>query len=451
MHIAAGCVDHLVVVMMSGRSFDHYLGALRLVEGRSDVEGLTGFETNPGPGGEMVRVSCIDERLTRLASPSSGSIEVRDQWNGGRMDGFVTSYVRRWHSAGVRLNGRSGAVMGYYTRRSLPLLYALADEFAVCDHWFASAMGSGLANRIAFHTGECCNIDGLEGDALLRADKPTPVWELWERPNARGRRIKWKAYSADYTTLSLWPGFVLTHRRDHLRSLDDFEHDCREGSLPDVSLLEPPFESADDHPPSNPRFGQAYLSRVVHAVLRSQRWMSTAIVVTYDAHGGFYDHVAPPPAPGPTASALCDHYGLRVPALVISAWTPRGACVRHRFDHTSILATIAERWDLERPGRVRYARSLWDDCFDFQSPPRSAPRLPRVRAPLLGRLFKAESENGRLLRQVHRLVESGFAEPVQLPALRFPRLRPTTYLETRTALGRLGWGPPWSRRWFSSA
>lgn len=384
---------------MSSRSFDHHLGALRLVEGRRDVEGLTGFETNPGPAGELVRVTCLDDRLRPVAAPEV-YLAVREQWNGGRMDGFVTSCSRHWASRGAPLNGRAGTVMGYYTRRTLPLLYALADEFAVCDHWFASTMGSGLANRIALHTGECCIVDGLEGNALLRADKPTPVWELWERPNRLGARISWKCYAGDGTSLALWPGFLLTRRRDHIRSIEDFEADCRDGSLPDVSIVEPPFEFADDHPPSNPRFGQAYLSRVVHAVMRSQRWLSTAIVVTYDAHGGFYDHVAPPPAPGPTAGALWDHCGFRVPALIISAWTPRRTCVSYQFDHTSILATIAERWGLEKPGRARYARGLWDSCFDFASPPRSAPVLPKVRAPLLGRLLRPRSRYQRVLEGV---------------------------------------------------
>ena len=127
--------------------------------------------------------------------------------------------------------------------------------------------------------------------------------------------------------------------------------DCKTDNLPHVAIVEPPYSSADDHPTHDPRRGQQFLGYIVDALLQSPSWKSTALILTYDEHGGFFDHVAPPPTPEGAAEPW-DVLGVRVPTIVASPFTPR-TVVSEPFEHTSILKTIAERWNLEIPPEAR--------------------------------------------------------------------------------------------------
>jgi len=152
----------------------------------------------------------------------------------------------------------------------------------------------------------------------------------------------------------------------------DFVTDCREDRLPTVSIVDPPFTVADDHPAHNPRLGEKFLGLVVDALTHSESWASSALVILYDENGGFYDHVAPPPcfeAPPSADTPL----GFRVPALVISPYAKRRYASHTHFDHTTIMKSINTRWKVEFGDefgpRWRAAPDLWTDCVDLTRTP----------------------------------------------------------------------------------
>ena len=430
-------IEHVVLLMMENRSFDHYLGALNLEDPpRRDIKGLgpNDIENRPipanryldSPGSPPVMPWPMDYVELRLdfPDPPHEMEEVRKQWNDGAMDGFVSTYqayYRRVMSSGEQL--MTGApqgvitydlplrvarcVMGYYTRKTLPVLYALADQFTVCDNWFSSFMGSTHPNRVYAHAGFCDTVTHT-GAMSTVAHKPPPVWLRWERPNAGGRSLDWRWYLPESEMLSqflLWLGFFTQHGANRF-SLQRFVGDCATGDLAAVSVVEPPYTLADDHPRHDPRRGQRFLALVVNALKASPAWDSTALIITYDEHGGFFDHV-PPPSREVAAIQPFDRLGMRVPAVVVSPWAKRGKAVHTLFDHRSVLKTIAERWGLELP-IVRYTdwasiQSLWSTCFDFAQPPLlgTSVVVPEVRTDWIARF----NEDGQLPSQTD-LVEA---------------------------------------------
>jgi phospholipase C len=385
-------IEHLVLVMMENRSFDHYLGALNLPpENRTDIEGLG---RGPLPANRHLRDPLSDPgvqpwpldgvRLDFLDPPHEFP-EVRLQWNSGAMDGFVSTY-ESFHAgaappAGANVSPLLGTappapydirqmarvVMGYYTRKTLPVLYGLADQFAVCDHWHSSFLGSTHPNRIFANAGSCGDVVTTTWKTALR-HKPLPIWAAWERPRLGAKGITWRGYKlpSDLSMFALWPGFA-NGREANAGSLSDFAADCAGDRLPSVAIVEPPYSIADDHPTHDPRRGQQFLGFVVNALLRSPSWKSSALILTYDEHGGFFDHVGPPKPPEGGVEPF-DALGLRVPTLMVSPFTPR-MVVSEPLEHTSILKTIAERWDLPLPAeagpRLPLVKSLWSSCFDF--------------------------------------------------------------------------------------
>ena len=217
------------------------------------------------------------------------------------------------------------------------------------------------------NSGHCGDVFTTTWKTAFRR-KPPPLWAAWEQKRLGARGIRWRAYKlpSDLSMFALWPGFA-NGREANAGTLSDFVADCANDALPEVAIVEPPYSIADDHPTHNPRRGQQFLGYVINALLQSPSWKSSALILTYDEHGGFFDHVPPPPTPENGREPL-DVLGVRVPTVVLSPFTPRSV-VSDVFEHPSILRTIAERWDLPLPPeagpRLPLAKSLWESCFDF--------------------------------------------------------------------------------------
>jgi phospholipase C len=377
-------IKHVLFLMMENRSFDHYLGALTL-EGRTDVDGIHDPASVQNPSGEGPPIA-----MTRLEGPSGPvAIDgkpfrdppheheaVANQINGGAMDGFALTYERKYKRRRQDPADRARHVLGYYTRQALPVLYALADQFVVCDRWFSSFPGSTWPNRVYALAGDA---DELTGTGL----EWLPRWNAFRYPDPPfvsewGPEMaqNWKAYSArpeQDSVFALWRiGPVYRSRRGG--SLEEFAADCQSGTLPRIGIIEPDYAISDDHPPHSPLRGQQVISTVVKALLASPSWYHSLLVITYDEHGGFFDHVAPPASPeGRTPPH--DRLGIRVPTVVLSPYTPSAGVAHEQFDHTSWLKTIAERWGLRVPGKRASSsaiRSLWStSCFDWSLQPRT--------------------------------------------------------------------------------
>lgn len=318
-------IDHLVVLMMENRSFDHYLGSLSLLESKQ-VDGLRGGESNPDGAGGNVEIFNLQDFTP--ADPPHGWDAAHAQFNGGANDGFVTEH------AGASQND----VMGYHVRSQIPITYAMADSGAICDRWFCSVMGPTWPNRAFLH---CATSDGAQSNVPTLGLKNKSVWHALK---AKGVSCKNYHHGIAWAT----GGYLI--EAEYLASIQTFFTDAASGNLPSFSIIDPSFfggAANDDHPDHDIQLGQALLSAVYTALAQSPKWSRTLFVVTYDENGGFYDHVAPPSTTDsrPTFAQL----GFRVPSLVMGGVARRGCVVSTQLDHGSVIKTAMTRWGIDAP------------------------------------------------------------------------------------------------------
>lgn len=332
-------VDAIVVLCMENRSFDHYLGSLRLLEGRKDVDGLSGTESNPGTGGAAVTVHKLEDYTPE--DPPHGWDACHAQWNNGANDGFVRAHA----------GATEAEVMGYHVRAQIPVTYALADAGVVCNRWFSACLGPTWPNRFYLH------------GATSRGTKSNvPVLGLtsiWSRLAAAGVGGCTNYYS-DVAWASGGYG-----KLTGLATIERFFEDAGAGNLPPFSIIDPAFFGGganDDHPDHDIRLGQALIGSVASALAQSPQWKRTLFVVTYDEHGGFYDHV-PPPA---TIDGSADfrRLGIRVPSLVVGPTVRRGCAVDDVLEHSSVVATATRRFGLEPLNPRAEAVNDLSTCID---------------------------------------------------------------------------------------
>ncbi|HTJ44716.1 MAG TPA: alkaline phosphatase family protein, partial [Kofleriaceae bacterium] len=249
-------IDTFVVLMMENRSFDHYLGALRLVEGRAGVDGLTGGESNPAPDGSTVAVHPLDTFTP--ADPPHDWDPSHEQWNDGANDGFVKAHA----------GADQADVMGYYTRAQLPITYALADQVCVCQRWYASVMGPTWPNRFYLH---CATSNGQ------KSNFPEPgLKSVFDQLSTAG--ISSKNYYHDLPWAA--GGY---QKLAGLATIETFFSDAQAGTLPSFAIIDPQFSGAganDDHPSHDVRMGQALIASVVAAMAQSPQWARSLLVIT---------------------------------------------------------------------------------------------------------------------------------------------------------------------------
>jgi phospholipase C len=380
-----GKIDHLVVLMLENRSFDHMLGYLSL-GGRTDVNGLapgmanfdtahnkyaihplatdgrpnpTYFANDPGHGWDDVLC-----QLTQLSPPLPAPIELNT--------GFVQNFIDQLARDSSPVKEPPGAIMGYYTAAELPVYDMLAREFVVCDSWFASIPTDTWPNRLYAMTGGT-DIDTTPSGSGVLTNPPSlsrkTVFEVLEEHG-----VTWKIYFSDIPfALALDHLAQDATYTQKMRFIQDFFVAAESGDLPAVTWLDPRFTdveaggfgindaASDDHPPGDVRRGQLLVKQIYDALARSPVWSKTLFIVTYDEHGGFYDHVTPPgtstdtdvPAAGGPAddTARYRRYGVRVPTLLISPWVATGGVAKDQFDHTSLIATMLRRFCLDANGQ----------------------------------------------------------------------------------------------------
>lgn len=383
-------IEHLVVLMMENRSFDHALGFLKSPEW--PIDGLTGTESNPDSTGATVTVT-PDARDAGDFFPDPGHdfLSVNEQifsnsagTGSPTMQGFVKAYEGKTKDV-----QRSHRVMKCFGPGRLPNLSTLAKEYAVCDRWFASVPGPTLPNR-AFSIGASSlgRVDMNPNYLTLKT-----VFELLDAHN-----VSSKIYYTDWT-LGLAVRFVAERAKKFLFFFDDFVKDCKKNKLPAFSFVEPRyndlstpggfFPAADQHPDHNMRLGERVINAVYEAVTSNkQTWESTLLVITYDEHGGLFDHVSPPATVNPGDKPLdatmfnFQRLGVRVPAILVSPFIPRGTIIHDKvFDHTSIIATARklfipewERFFLTE--RDRHA-ATFEDCLTLANPRQGKVKFPK--------------------------------------------------------------------------
>ncbi len=356
-------IEHIVVLTMENRSFDHFLGWLPNAEGWLTKDpGLT--YTNSS--GQSYPPQNLAGDYTGCGHPvpdNSYGTPNQTAYDGGKMDGFL------------RVSGNDIYSIGYYLGAEMPFVEALAQAYTVCDHWFAPILAETFPNRMFLWAAQTDRLT----NSLSLSSLPT----IFDRLSSAG--VSHHYYFNNVPFLGLWGLKYLTSTS----LFSAFLNAASSGKLPSVSFVDPRFTELDDglgnddHPHSDIRNGDAFLSKVFHAVATGPKWANTVLVVTFDEWGGFFDHV-PPPLAVPANSIDTDLVngkvllGFRVPAIIVSPFT-RGtnqvdAAV---YDHTSILKLIEWRFGLAPLTPRDTAANNPATNFNFASPMLQVPALPQ--------------------------------------------------------------------------
>ena len=423
-------IRHIIVLMMENHSYDSYLGMLN-GRGEGFTLGRDGQPkaANPNADGKMIRSYHAQSTRQLEGVPCQSWHASHQQWNGGRMDGFVTS------TQSIDPGADETVALGYLTGRDLPFYYGLARTFPLADHWFSSCLGPTFPNRRFLIAGTA---DGLVDDLPLHLLDYPPTGTIFDLLSSHGiswanyhpvsgeqskfrqlaryrrrmarRRLGWLAegllgggdVKKDIVfTADLFPLGIGRHML-HIHGLDAFFDAADNGTLPAFSIVDPSFEDFSEENPQDLRKGESFAAQVINRVMHGKGWPGTVLIWTYDEHGGYYDHVPPPAAIPPDdvegrgmasrpawMSALnrllvprmaadaetddgpmrYDRYGIRVPAVIVSPFARPGFVFSELLDHTSVLKLIEEKWNLPALTRRDAAALAPLGALDLSGPP----------------------------------------------------------------------------------
>ncbi len=367
---ASSGIDHIVVVMMENRSFDHFLGWLPNAAGKQ--AGLN-FTDN---GGASHPTYSLSGDFTGCPHPDpdhtyGGS---RVAYDSGKMDGFLRAGTNDLYS------------IGYYGEKDIPFYAALARNYTTCDHYFAAILGPTFPNRMFLYAGQTDRLD----DSLAISSVPTILDRLADA------KVSHNYYFSNAPFLTLWGERYVSISKLH----SDFFAQASNGTLPSVSFLDPTYTllddgtGDDDHPHADIREGDRFLYDVFQAVANGPAWSRTVLVINFDEWGGFFDHVAPPRAEA--ANAVDTDIvngktllGFRLPVVIASPYSggdaqnPRISSLV--FDHTSVLKLIEWRWGLA-PLTPRDASGDINNlayALNFNQPQTAVPTLPKPNTPAI--------------------------------------------------------------------
>jgi phospholipase C len=326
-------IEHLVISCQENRSFDHYFGYAPQVQALGF--GTPGGYSQPDSGGAPHAPFEFTARST-LDPPHYWSY-VHAQVNGGKMDGF--------YRAAQAATGDGSIALGYYTAAELPFYYSLFADSALCANYFCSVQGPTWPNRFYLMAGTSGGIttNGKWGYGAFDSVGWPIILDLLE---AAG--VSWKIYYIGFDDVVrgdsdnvavFWSRWA--HDPRTTATKQDYLDDCAAGRLPAVSWIIPSYSMQfDEHPPADVSVGMGYQQEVITALRNSPLWQKSALLLTYDEHGGFFDHVAPP---------TIDAYGLgvRVPLWVVSPHAKKGPVTSGKpADHTSTLKLIERLYGL---------------------------------------------------------------------------------------------------------
>ena len=341
-------IQHVVVIVQENHSFDNYFG------------------TYPGANGLPPGVA-LPAKPNGTASvkpfPLNSDVPPRDichswgcahaEFDGGKMDGFVYTAA-------------SVMTMGYFDYHQIPYYWDYASQYVLMDNYFSSVAGPSLPNHLYLVAGQSGGI--VTNDRPATLSFPSVLDEL------QTSGVSWRYYAQVYASgwnplpifKSLIPNASLTKG---IGDTSTFPSDIVAGTLPSVSWVMPQDEKVSEHPPQNVTAGQDWVVGLVNQIMRSQYWWSTAVFITWDDYGGWYDHVPPPQVDK-------YGYGFRVPCLIISPYAKRGFIDPTLADHSSILKFIETLFNLQPLAARDAAASNLMEAFDFSQKARAPLILP---------------------------------------------------------------------------
>jgi phospholipase C len=414
-------IKHIFVLVLENRSFDHMLGAIPI----RGTDAETGRPTQTARRADDASNDVVD---------AAGNVTFHCTVGTGQKRSVAADPGHEFGNTLIALTGLAASasyppypsidnsgfaqnfadvspddpcsVMLSYTREDVPIITALAEEFAVCDHWFSSMPGPTWPNRFFFHAASSAGLDDSPSsfdsgvDELISGvlfDNGT-IYDLLDSEN-----IDWAVYEGDhFPQVKALSGMDLATILTRFHDMADFEEDLADGSIPNYVFIEPDY--GDDitgntykcgnsqHPLDDITHGERLVKRVYEAIRNSPVWEQSLLIITYDEGGGFFDHVRPGPTEAPGDSVtdpVNDHHdfdftqlGVRVPAIVCSPWIPRNLIDHRVYEHASVPATVERLWDLPNmTDRDDHARALVD-LLSLRSPRTDAPTsLPEAAEP----------------------------------------------------------------------
>jgi phospholipase C len=372
-------IQHVFVLMLENRSFDHLLGFSAIsgtdaVTGsKTAVQGLAGTETNTYNGATYTVSAHADYSM--VVDPGHEFTDVLCQLCGSaatyapggaypaiNSSGFVAAYAEACTKANQQRN--LGEILNCYSADQLTVLNALAQQFAVCDQWHASMPGPTWPNRMFVHAASSAGLDHSPTTAEIALWEATsgfsfPNGTIFDRISAKG--LKRCLYAGD--TFPMVAALKDIHL-DDIRKYEHFAADLQTSFPYNYVFIEPSYAllndykgSTSEHPLDDVRLGEGLIKATYEAIRNSPVWNNSLLIITWDEHGGFFDHAIPPPAvaPGDTAPSqghnqfgfTFDQYGPRVPAVIISPWIPRNTIDHRLYDHSSIPATLEKLFGMD--------------------------------------------------------------------------------------------------------
>ena len=390
-------IEHVVLLMLENHSYDNLFGMLGRGDGfKLDAKGQP-TATNPYPDGCLQHAFHMPTTCQLAGTPSQEWQTSHEAYDNGKNDGFVRSTVGPTSSEIV-----GPVAMGYWTGEDLPFTYSLASKFPIGDRWFCCLLGQTDPNRryliAATSAGMTDDIGEGAFNAISDTTLPLPAGgtTIFNQLDLHG--ISWTNYVSQYPTGAtpfLYPtNDAATEALKH-KALSDFFTDAAADALPSFSFLDPNYSTQSQENPQNIVVGEGLLAHVVHALGESRAWKRSMLIVCYDEHGGYYDHVPPPPAiapdaippvvyPGESTYDGFTRYGFRIPSVIVSPYAKQDHVSHVLYDHTSILATLERKWNLPA---LTYRDANANDLSDFldlkalhrRRP--TFPRLPRLAPP----------------------------------------------------------------------
>jgi phospholipase C len=405
-------INHVIVLMLENRSFDHFFGFLQPA-GNQTIENLLGANANKSnlldpskPESDANPRFPVEQNapfaVHDVEGPSHSFNSVCVQLCNDRSgpsashpvdnSGFVRSYkddlLRRTHHVDKTVIAE---VMASFSPKQLPAINELARSFCLCDHWFCEVPGPTMPNRMFIHA---ATSEGYVHNAFDRPFTSKTVYELFQEAG-----LTWATYFHDLNEVLQFE--KLERSKEHFRRFDEmWASDVAQDKLPNYSFILPRFMNKhggqaanSQHAPEDVRFGEHLIADVYDALAANPKvWNQSVLIVTYDEHGGFYDHVGPGKAPQPDKFTSpnpddkasftpppfkFDRLGLRVPAIIASPWIPKGMVENRPLQHTSVIKTVTELFGLNGPLNKRDASAAsFADLFLKLKAPRKASDMP---------------------------------------------------------------------------
>lgn len=360
-------IRHVVVLMMENRSFDHLLGDATKIY--PDLEGIPQngdkYSNFSSSGREYKQQDDATAKLNKdLPHEHEDVMKQLGEHTSKPMGGFVDTYIQ---SGDIDENNESDRdqiqqVMSYFPfgdmpeQDSLPALHKLAREFLVCDHWFSSMPGPTWQNRFFVHSGTC------KGHVLMPSRQQPQNMRLYDQDTVYDRlndadktwRIYHDGMPQSIVMSHMWLKYGVSLLTDSYAPMKNFYQDVQgdANDFPEYAFIEPGYfapDENDQHPPSDIACGDKLIADVYTALRNNEElWKSTLLIITYDEHGGFYDHVPPPATVAPDENVSEYNFarlGVRVPTILVSPWVKKGVC-KTVFDHTSVLRYVCDKWNM---------------------------------------------------------------------------------------------------------